>query len=66
VRVVKETRRYWIPLAAAVVCFSATSLSLPPLVVYLLIVAGVGFTLDAGTTWIGRLGSSGGLHEYKQ
>ena len=65
-RALKETRRYWLPLAAAALCFWATTLSLPPLAGYLLIVMGVGFALDAGTTWIGRMGSSGGLHEYKQ
>ena len=62
----KQTRRYWLPLAAAALCFYATTLGLPPLAVYGLIVMGVGFALDAGTTWLGRMGSSGGLHEYKQ
>jgi len=65
-RAVKDTRRYWLPLTAAALCFFATTLGLPPLAVYVLIVMGVGFALDAGTTWIGRMGSGGGLHEYKQ
>ena len=65
-RAVKDTRRYWLPLAAAVLCFFAASLSLPPLAAYVLIVMGVGFALDAGTTWLARMGSGGGLHEYKQ
>jgi hypothetical protein len=66
VRAVKDTRRYWLPLSAAVLCFLAASLGLPPLVAYVLIVIGVGFALDAGTTWLARTGSGGGLHEYKQ
>jgi len=65
-RAAKGTRRYWLPLTATVLCFSATALSLPPLAAYLLIVIGVGFALDAGTTWLARIGSGGGLHEYKQ
>ena len=65
-RAVKDTRRYSLPLAAAVLCFFASTLGLPPLAGYVLVVMGVGFALDAGTTWIGRMGSSGGLHEYKQ
>ena len=65
-RAVKDTRRYWLPLTAAVLCFVATSLGLPPLAVYVLIVMGVGFALDAGTTWLARTGGDGGLHEYKQ
>jgi hypothetical protein len=66
VHAVKATRRYWLPLTAAVLCFFATSLGLPPLAAYVLIVAGVGFALDAGTTWLARMGSGGGLHEYRQ
>ena len=65
-RVVKDTRRYWLPLTATVLCFYVASLGLPPLAAYALIVAGVGFALDAGTTWLARMGSGGGLHEYKQ
>ena len=65
-RAVKDTRRYWLPLAAAVLCFYAASLGLPPLFAYVLIVMGVGFALDAGTTWLARAGGNGGLHEYKQ
>jgi hypothetical protein len=65
-RAVKDTRRYWLPLTAAVLCFYAASLGLPPLAAYVLIVMGVGFALDAGTTWLARQGGNGGLHEYKQ
>ena len=65
-RVVKDTRRYWLPLTAAVLCFVGAGLGLPPLAAYVLIVMGIGFALDAGTTWLGRMGSGGGLHEFKQ
>jgi hypothetical protein len=58
--------RYGLPLAAAVLCFLAASQGVPPLAAYVLIVMGVGFALDAGTTWLARIGSGGGLHEYKQ
>jgi hypothetical protein len=66
VRALKETRRYWLPLTAAVLCLFAASLDLPPLAAYALIVAGVGFCLDAGTTWLARAGGTGGMHDYKQ
>ena len=65
-RALKGTRRYSLPLTAAVLCFLAAGLGVPPFAAYVLIVMGVGFALDAGTTWIGRMGSGGGLHEYKQ
>ena len=66
VRALKETRRYWLPLGGAVVCLFAASLGLPPLVVYVLIVAGVGVCFDAATVWLARAGSTGGMHDYKQ
>jgi hypothetical protein len=58
--------RYGLPLIATVLCFVGASLGPPPLVAYVLIVMGVGFALDAGTTWLARMGAGGGLHEYKQ
>ena len=65
-RAIKDTRRYWLPLTAAALCFFGASLGLPPFAAYVLIVMGVGFAFDAGTTWLARMGGNGGLHEYKQ
>ena len=65
-RAVKDTRRYWLPLTATALCFYASSLGLPPIAAFVLIVMGVGFALDAGTTWLARMGSGGGLHEHRQ
>jgi hypothetical protein len=66
VRALKETRRYWLPLGAAVLCLYAASLGFPPIVAFVLIVAGVGLCLDAATTWLERTSSTGGMHDYKQ
>ena len=59
VRALKETRRYWLPLAAAALCLFAASWGVPPLAAYALIVVGVGLCLDAATTWLARAGGTG-------
>ena len=46
-RAVKETRRYWLPLCAAVLCLFGASLGVPPLVAYVLIMLSFGFCFDA-------------------
>lgn len=65
-QVVKETRRYWLPLAAAVLCLIAASFALPPLVIYALIMLAFGFCFDAATAWLARAGGTGGMSDYKQ
>ena len=65
-RVVKETRRYWLPLCAAVLCLFGASLSVPPLVAYALIMLSFGFCFDAATAWLARAGGTGGMGQYKQ
>ena len=65
-RGVKETRRYWLPLVAAVLCLFAASWGLPPVAVYVLVMASFGFCFDAATAWLARAGGTGGMHDYKQ
>jgi hypothetical protein len=57
--------RYKLPLAATVVCLVAAGF-VPPIVAYVLVVAGFGFALDAGTTWLARAGGTGGMKDFKQ
>jgi hypothetical protein len=66
VQAVKDTKRYWLPLAAAVLCLYAASWSVPPLVAYVLIMAAFGFCFDAATLWLSRAGGTGGVRDYKQ
>ena len=65
-RVLRETRRYWLPLAAAVLCLLAASFGPPPLVAYLLIMLAFGFCFDAATLWLARAGGTGGIRDFKQ
>ena len=65
-RVVKETRRYWLPLAAAVLCLFAASWGVPPLVAYALIMLSFGFCFDAATAWLVHAGGTGGVRDFKQ
>ena len=62
----KETRRYWLPLAAAVLCLFVASRGVPPLVAYVLIMLSFGFCFDAGTAWLARAGGTGGMRDFKQ
>ena len=62
----KESRRYWLPVAAAALCLLAASFGPPPLVAYVLIMASFGLCLDAATAWLARAGGTGGMHDYKQ
>jgi hypothetical protein len=57
--------RYWLPLTGTVLCFVAASLT-PPLVAYVLIFAGFGCAMDAGTAWLARAGGTGGIKDFKQ
>jgi hypothetical protein len=66
VRVVKETRRYWLPLTAAVLCLLVASWGVPPLVAYALVILSFGFCFDAATTWLARAGGTGGMRDFKQ
>ena len=65
-RALSETRRYWLPVAAAALCLLAASFGPPPLVAYVLIMAAFGFCFDAATAWLARAGGTGGMHDYKQ
>ena len=66
VRAVLDTKRYWLPLAGAVLCLFAASWSVPPLVAYGLIMAAFGLCFDAATLWLARAGGTGGMSDYKQ
>jgi hypothetical protein len=57
--------RFKLPLATAAVCLVAAGF-VPPVVAYLLVVAGFGFALDAGTAWLARAGGTGGMKDFKQ
>ena len=65
-RAVSETRRYWLPVAAAVLCLLAASFGPPPLVAYVLILGAFGLCFDAATAWLARAGGTGGMHDYTQ
>ena len=58
--------RYWLPLAAAVLCLYVASMSVPPLVIYGLIIASFALCFDAATAWFAKAGGTGGVREYKQ
>ena len=57
--------RFKLPLAVAALCLVVAGF-VPPIVGYLLVVAGFGFALDAGTAWLARAGSTGGVKDFKQ
>ena len=65
-RALSDSRRYWLPLAAAVLCLLAASFGPPPLVAYALIMAAFGLCLDAATAWFARAGGTGGMNDYRQ
>ena len=65
-RALKESRRYWLPVAAAALCLLAASFGPPPLVAYVLIMCAFGLCFDAATAWLARAGGTGGMHDYKQ
>jgi len=66
VRAVNDTKRYWLPLAAAVLCLFAASWGVPPLVGYGLIMLAFGLCFDVATLWLSRAGGTGGLRDFKQ
>ena len=61
-----ESKRYWLPLAGAAGCFFAASIVVVPILAWLLIIAAFGLVLDAGTAWLAKAGSTGGMRDYKQ
>jgi hypothetical protein len=65
VRSFVASRRYSLPLAGACVCFFAASI-VAPIVAWVLIIAAFGLVLDAGTAWLAKAGSTGGMRDYKQ
>ena len=65
-RALKESRRYWLPVAAAALCLLVASFGPPPLVAYALIMGAFGLCFDAATAWLARAGGTGGRHDYKQ
>jgi hypothetical protein len=65
-RFLKETRRYSLPLCAAVLCLIAASFGVPPLVAYALIMLAFGFCFDAAPGWLARAGGRGGRGQSNQ
>jgi hypothetical protein len=57
--------RYALPLAGTVLCFVVASFT-PPLVAYVLIFAGFGCVMDAGTAWLARANHTGGMKDARQ
>jgi hypothetical protein len=57
--------RYALPLAGTVLCLIAAAVT-PPLLAFVLIFAGFGCAMDAGTAWLARAGGTGGVKDYKQ
>ena len=62
----RTTVRYWLPLAGAVVCLYVASMSVPPLVIYGLIIASFALCFDAATAWLAKAGGTGGMKDFKQ
>ena len=60
-----QAMRYALPLAGLVACFIGASFA-PPLIAYVLIFAGFGCAMDAGTAWLQRAGGTGGMKDFKQ
>ena len=65
-RAIRENRRYWLPVVAAVLCLLAASFGPPPIVAFVLIMVAFGFCFDAATLWLARAGGTGGMGDYKQ
>jgi hypothetical protein len=65
VRELLDAKRYWIPGAGAFVCLLASTI-VTPIIAWVLIIAAFGLALDAGTAWLAKAGSTGGMHDYKQ
>ena len=64
-RGVLETKRYWLPLAAAMI-YLFVALWTGPLVGWLLLMTAFGLMLDGATAWFAKAGGTGGLRDYKQ
>ena len=65
-RALKESRRYWLPVAGAALCLLASSFGPPTVVAYVLIMVAFGLCFDAATAWLARAGGTGGMGDYKQ
>jgi hypothetical protein len=65
VRELLDAKRYWIPFAGACICLFAATI-VAPVFAWVLIIAAFGLLLDAGTAWLAKAGSTGGMHDYKQ
>jgi hypothetical protein len=65
VRDLLAAKRYWIPMAGAGICLFASQI-VAPIFAWVLIIAAFGLALDAGTAWLAKAGSTGGMHDYKQ
>jgi hypothetical protein len=57
--------RYALPLAGTVLCLVVASIT-PPLIAFVLIFASFGCAMDAGTAWLARANSTGGMKDFKQ
>jgi uncharacterized membrane protein len=58
--------RYWIPALAAVVCLVVASVVASPLIGFVLVIAALGFVLDASTKWFETARKAGGLGDHRQ
>jgi hypothetical protein len=60
-----RTARYWIPLVAGFGCLFA-ALHVGPVLTIVLLVAGLGLLLDAGTAMFAKAGGTGGMFDNRQ
>ena len=58
--------RYWLPMLAAVICLVAASSVSSPLLGFVLVIAALGFVLDASTKWFENARKAGGLGDHRQ
>jgi hypothetical protein len=64
-RAVLGTARYWVPLAAGLVCLVVATFS-GAVVAWLLIIASFGLILDGATAMWEKAGGTGNLTTYRQ
>jgi hypothetical protein len=57
--------RYWLPSLAAVICLIVASMA-SPLIGFVLVIAALGFVLDATTKWFETARKAGGLGDHRQ
>jgi uncharacterized membrane protein len=58
--------RYWLPMLAAVACLVVASMVTSPLIAFVLVIAALGFVLDASTKWFETARKAGGLGDHRQ